>query len=80
MKGIISAKTCWAVLTGTALFVCVFLKKVIERNVEIKDRICGLTDPKELPGKISIRLFSDGKAGPAGYGKNHPRSAAVFLP
>ena len=45
-----------------------------------REGILWLADPKELPGEISIRLLSDGKATPAGYGKNHPRRAAVFLP
>lgn len=39
-----------------------------------------LADPKELPGKISDRFLSDGKVGPCGFGKNHPRCAPVFFP
>lgn len=45
-----------------------------------KKGIYRLADPMELPGKISDRFLSDGKVGPCGSGKNHPRCAPVFFP
>ena len=49
-------------------------------GMAMKEGIFRLADPTELPGKISARLFSDCKAGPDGFGKNHPRFAPVFFP
>lgn len=81
MRCIISENICRAVLNRAGSFhMCHSDRKRYKDDEMKKKGICRLADPKELPGKISIRLLSDGKAVPDGFGKNHPRCAAVFLP
>ncbi|MCG4759068.1 hypothetical protein [Bacteroides eggerthii] len=51
-------------------------------ETEIKGKGMGNTGLayRELQGKVGKCFFSDGKVGPRGFGKNHPRRAAVFFP
>ncbi len=56
-----------AVRTGGSFYVLCELERYKERMM--KKEILWLTDPKELPGKISVRLFRTARPGLAVSGK-----------